>query len=45
MKIRDKFAKEARTFSFEFSPPRTPDAVERLFETAERLRRLSPALV
>ena len=45
MKIRDKFATEPRTFSFEFSPPRTPDAVARLFETAERLRRLSPAFV
>src|SRR5882724_13093327 len=45
MKIRDKFPKEPRTFSFEFSPPRTPDAVARLFETAERLRRLAPAFV
>jgi methylenetetrahydrofolate reductase (NADPH) len=45
MKIRDKLASEARTFSFEFSPPRTPDAVARLFETAERLRRLDPAFV
>jgi methylenetetrahydrofolate reductase (NADH) len=45
MKIRDKFATEPRTFSFEFSPPRTPEAVLRLFETAERLRRLSPSFV
>ena len=35
----------ARTFSFEFSPPRTPEAVVRLFETAERLRRLAPTFV
>src|SRR5690348_3541611 len=45
MKIRDKLATEARTFSFEFSPPRTPEAVARLFETAERLRRLEPTFV
>ncbi|MET0152071.1 MAG: methylenetetrahydrofolate reductase [NAD(P)H] [Candidatus Binatia bacterium] len=45
MKIRDKLAREPRTFSFEFSPPRTPDAVARLFETAERLRALEPAFV
>ena len=45
MKVRDKFAAEPRTFSFEFSPPRTPDAVARLFETAERLRSLAPTFV
>ena len=45
MKVRDKFAAEPRTFSFEFSPPRTPDAVVRLFETAERLRGLAPTFV
>src|SRR5256885_9276152 len=45
MKIRDKFAAEPRTFSFEFSPPRTPDAVAKLLETAERLRGLAPTFV
>lgn len=45
MKIRDKFLVEARTFSFEFSPPRTPEAAARLFETASRLRRLAPTFV
>jgi len=40
MKIRDKFAAEPRTFSFEFSPPRT-----KLLETAERLRSLAPTFV
>ncbi len=45
MKIRDKFPHEEWTFSFEFSPPRTPDAIEKLFQTAERLRRLSPTFV
>jgi methylenetetrahydrofolate reductase (NADH) len=45
MKIRDKFPSEPRTFSFEFSPPRTPEAVVKLLETAERLRQLSPTFV
>ncbi len=45
MKIHEKFAVEPRTFSFEFSPPRAPESVTRLFETAERLRRLSPTFV
>lgn len=45
MKIHEKFPSEPRTFSFEFSPPRTPEAVTRLLETAERLRRLSPTFV
>jgi methylenetetrahydrofolate reductase (NADPH) len=45
MKIRDKFAAEPRTFSFEFSPPRTPEAVSGLFETARRLRDLAPTFV
>ena len=45
MKIRDKFPAEPRTFSFEFSPPRTDDAVSRLFDTATRLRELAPTFV
>src|ERR1051325_8427959 len=45
MKIRDRFAAEPRTFSFEFSPPRTAEAIARLFETAERLRELAPTFV
>ncbi len=45
MKVRDKFAAEPRTFSFEFSPPRTPQAVVQLFETADRLRSLTPTFV
>ena len=45
MKIRDKFAREPRTFSFEFFPPRTPEATVRLFETAARLRDLGPSFV
>ncbi len=45
MKIRDRFLREPRTFSFEFFPPRTPEATERLFRTAERLRDLDPSFV
>jgi len=45
MKICDSFRTEPRTFSFEFSPPRTPEAVATLLETAGRLRRLSPTFV
>lgn len=45
MKIRDRFAREPRTFSFEFFPPRTPEALERLLRTAERLRDLDPSFV
>jgi methylenetetrahydrofolate reductase (NADPH) len=45
MKIRDKFAAQPRTFSFEFFPPRTPDAIERLVATADRLRALEPSFV
>ncbi|MGH7818838.1 MAG: methylenetetrahydrofolate reductase, partial [Candidatus Binatia bacterium] len=43
--IRDRFRSEPRTFSFEFFPPRTPEAVEGLFRTAERLRSLSPSFI
>lgn len=45
MKIRDRFSREPRTFSFEFFPPRTPEASERLLRTAERLRSLEPSFV
>ena len=45
MKIRDLLASEPRTFSFEFFPPRNTGAVEVLFDTAARLRSLSPSFV
>jgi methylenetetrahydrofolate reductase (NADPH) len=45
MKIRDRFVREPRTYSFEFFPPRSPEALERLLATAERLRRLEPSFV
>ena len=45
MKIRDLFPGEDRTFSFEFFPPKSPEAVEGLFRTAKRLRALAPSFV
>lgn len=45
MKIREKFETEPRTFSFEFFPPKTPEAVESLFRTALRLRALGPSFI
>ncbi|MGH7860325.1 MAG: methylenetetrahydrofolate reductase, partial [Candidatus Binatia bacterium] len=43
--IRERFRTEPRTFSFEFFPPKTPEAVEGLFRTAERLRSLGPSFI
>ncbi|HET9954903.1 MAG TPA: methylenetetrahydrofolate reductase [NAD(P)H] [Polyangiaceae bacterium] len=46
MKISDKLASSARpAFSFEFFPPKDAQGVERLFETAGKLARYSPAFV
>jgi methylenetetrahydrofolate reductase (NADPH) len=45
LKIRDELRLSDRTFSFEFFPPRTPEAVEGLVRTAERLRELCPSFV
>lgn len=45
MLIRDLLAREPRTFSFEFFPPRTEAATESLFATAARLRSLAPSFV
>ncbi len=45
MKISRKFETEPRTFSFEFFPPKTAEAVEILFRTALRLRALGPSFV
>lgn len=45
MKIRDRFVREPRTYSFEFFPPRSPEALDRLLATADRLRRLEPSFV
>ena len=44
MRIADAFA-EGPTVSFEFFPPKTPDAEGRLYETVERLAPLQPTFV
>jgi methylenetetrahydrofolate reductase (NADPH) len=44
-KIHDLIEVEPRTFSFEFFPARTAEAVEALIDTAKRLRNLSPSFV
>src|SRR5438552_6157794 len=48
MRIADRFKQPASAgpvFSFEFFPPKTPEAVERLYETARRLKVLHPTFV
>ena len=45
MRIADRLARGGPTLSFEFFPPKTPEAVERLHETAARLAGLRPAFV
>src|SRR5437764_716621 len=45
MRIADRLAQREPTFSFEFFPPRTPEAVERLYATARELKALSPTFV
>ena len=44
MRIADAFGKRP-TVSFEFFPPKTPDAERRLYETVERLAPLAPTFV
>jgi methylenetetrahydrofolate reductase (NADPH) len=43
--IRDVFAADRTTFSFEFFPPKTPEASEALFATIARLQELKPSFV
>lgn len=43
MHIQDIFAAHSTTFSFEFFPPKTDKAAERLYETIRRLEALKPA--
>ncbi len=43
MKLRDIYARDGLTFSIEFFPPRTDEAVEDLFREIELLKRLEPA--
>ncbi|MGA1983875.1 MAG: methylenetetrahydrofolate reductase [NAD(P)H] [Acidobacteriaceae bacterium] len=45
MHIRDIFASNQTTLSFEFSPPRTAADAEALFETIARLETLKPSFV
>ncbi len=45
MHIRDIFANTETTFSFEFFPPKTPEAAEDLFTTVRELQALRPSFV
>jgi methylenetetrahydrofolate reductase (NADPH) len=43
MKLRDIYARDGHTFSFEFFPPKTDEGEEKLFAEIEVLKTLSPA--
>jgi methylenetetrahydrofolate reductase (NADPH) len=45
MRIADRLKRREPAFSFEFFPPKTAEAVERLYATARALKALSPAFV
>lgn len=45
MHIRDIFANQGTTFSFEFFPPKTDEAVEELYGTIAELETLRPSFV
>jgi methylenetetrahydrofolate reductase (NADPH) len=45
MHIRDIFAKQATTFSFEFFPPKDESAAESLYKTIRQLEALRPSFV
>jgi methylenetetrahydrofolate reductase (NADPH) len=45
MRVDEIIANSRPTFSVEFSPPRTPEAEQNLFETARKLRELEPDFV
>src|ERR1700730_5720813 len=45
MHIRDVFAADRTTFSFEFFPPKTDAASDELFATIVRLEELKPSFV
>jgi methylenetetrahydrofolate reductase (NADPH) len=45
MHIQDVFAATETTFSFEFFPPKTPEASELLFQTIAQLEPLKPSFV
>ncbi len=45
MKISEFYKKQKHTFSFEFFPPKTAEAEQKLFETAGELKKLKPSFV
>ena len=45
MRVTDIFARDGATFSFEFFPPRTAEALEELFTHIARLATLQPSFV
>lgn len=45
VKITEFYKKQKHTFSFEFFPPKTDEAEQKLFETAEELRALKPSFI
>lgn len=45
MHIRDIFARQPATFSFEFFPPKTPEAAELLYASMTELETLKPTFV
>ena len=45
MRIADALARGTPTVSFEFFPPKTPEAERKLYETVEQLRPLDPTYV
>ena len=45
MKISRIYQQQKHTFSFEFFPPKTDEAEEKLFETAAQLKTLNPSFV
>lgn len=45
MHIRDLFQQQRTTFSFEFFPPKTPEAAESLFAAISELETLKPSFV
>lgn len=45
MKLPELFARQARTFSFEFFPPKSDEGLDHLFDTVDRLKSLNPSFV
>ena len=45
MHINDLFKRDGRTISFEFFPPKTPEAAETLYKTVAQLEPLDPSFV